>query len=141
MVPSCKRMLCWLVLALLATVHSSAVAGQTPLTRQVMREKLQRAGALLAALVTSNWAELERNSQLLEGATRKQGWEVFRSPEYAKQTSAFDTATEGLIDAAKERDQTAALAAYNRVVASCVQCHRYVARLRVAVAPVGSRPR
>ncbi len=120
---------------LLATVYSSALPGQTALTKQVMREKLTRSQALLGALVTSNWATLEREGQALEAATYKPGWDALRSPEYIMQTGAFHLATQALIRSAEQRDQAAARSAYNGLVASCVECHRYVARMRIVGVP------
>jgi cytochrome c556 len=118
--------------ALIALAASDRALAQTALTRQVMRDKLGRAEALLAALVTSNWAALERNSRELEALTTKPGWDVLRSPEYVKQTRAFYLTTEALTDAAVRHDDQAVLGAYNGLVASCVGCHRFVARARVA---------
>jgi len=118
--------------ALLAFAVSQGASAQTALTRQVMRDKLGRAEALLAALVTSNWTALERNSRELEALTTKPGWDVLRSPEYVKQTRAFYLATEALTEAAARHDERAVLGSYNGLVASCVGCHRYVARARIA---------
>ena len=118
--------------ALIALAASSRASAQTALTGQVMREKLGRAEALLAALVTSNWAALERNGRELEALTTKPGWDVLRSPEYVKQTRAFSLTVGALIDAAARRDDQAVLGAYNGLVASCVGCHRFVARARLA---------
>jgi cytochrome c556 len=57
---------------------------------------------------------------------------VLRLPEYAKHTAAFQRSVRAVIAAAGERDQRTALAAYNGLVASCVECHSYVARARIA---------
>jgi len=109
---------------------------QTAQTRQVMREKLELSEILLGGLVTSNWASLHKTTQSLIGVINRPGWQVLQSPEYIRQTTAFLNATQALLAAAEARDQRTALAAYNGLVASCVECHRYVARLRVA----GQRP-
>jgi hypothetical protein len=125
----------WLIaLALTAFVAlpTERAAGQTQQTRQVMRQKLVASERLLAALVTSNWGELDRHGRALEAVTNQPGWDVMRLPEYSKYTASFQKATQAVIDAAGQRDQTTALAAYNRLVASCVECHRYVARARIA---------
>jgi hypothetical protein len=55
-----------------------------------------------------------------------------RLPEFNKQTLAFQRAIEALAAASKMRDQRTALTAYNGLVASCVECHNYVARSRIA---------
>ena len=109
---------------------------QTGQTRQVMREKLELSEILLGGLVTSNWASLHKTTQNLIGVINRPGWQVLQSPEYVRQTTAFINATQALLDAADARDQRTALTAYNGLVASCVECHRYVARSRVA----GQRP-
>ncbi len=112
---------------------------QTGQTRQVMREKLELSEILLGGLVTSNWASLGKTTQSLIGVINRPGWQVLQSPEYVRQTTAFLNATQALLGAADARDQRTALAAYNGLVASCVECHRYVARARVAgQAPAGA---
>jgi hypothetical protein len=108
---------------------------QTAQTRQVMRDKLELSEVLLGALVTSNWGVLGKSAQALVAVTNRPGWQVLEAPEYVRQTRAFLNATQALIDASGQRDQRVALAAYNGLVASCVECHRAVARLRVADIP------
>jgi cytochrome c556 len=120
-------------LAAVAWALASATASsQTVQTRQVMREKLELSEILLGAVVTGRWPVLAKNTQALVGVTTKPGWQVFEGPEYVKQTRAFLIATQALTDAAEQRDQRAAVTAYNGLVASCVECHRYVARMRIA---------
>ena len=109
-----------------------SVAAQTRQTKQVMRQKLAHSQQLLAALVTSNWASLASGSRDLEALTRQPGWDVLRQPEFNKQTMAFQRAIEALVDASKQRDQRTALTAYNGLVSSCVECHSFVARSRIA---------
>jgi hypothetical protein len=108
---------------------------QTSQTQQVMREKLRASEVLLGALVTSNWASLQKTTEFLVGVVNRPGWQVLQSPEYARQTKAFLTATQALLAAGEARDQRTALTAYNGLVASCVECHRYVARARLAGPP------
>lgn len=134
---SCLSGIARLVLALLALTASvtAPVQAQTSLTRQVMREKLTHSSQLLAALVTSNWAALERESAALDAVTLKPGWDVLRAPEYVRQTGNFHLSVDALEEASRLRDQRQALSAYNGLVASCVECHRYVARARVAREP------
>jgi hypothetical protein len=120
--------------ALLATTGSPPVVAQTAQTKQVMRQKLVQSEQLLAALVTSNWVALDRHSRALEAVTNEPGWDVMRLPEYHQHTTAFQRSIRALTRAAEERDQRTAVAAYNGLVASCVECHRYVARARIAQA-------
>jgi hypothetical protein len=95
-----------------------------------MREKLALSQVLLAAVVTSDWTLLSRNTQALLEVTRKPGWQVLQGPAYVRQTAEFFDAAQALGDAAHQRNSRDAAAAYNRLVASCVECHRFVALSR-----------
>ncbi len=105
---------------------------QTTALDRVMRQKLGDAQAVLAAVVTSNWGELERRSLALAAATNDPAWMVLRTPEYTKQSEAFVRAANDLVDAAGRRDLEMAPLAYVTLTMRCVQCHRYVARARFA---------
>jgi hypothetical protein len=97
-----------------------------------MRQKLVDAQGVLSAVVTSNWKELERSSRALAKATEDPAWLVLRTPEYTKQSEAFVFAVNELVDAASRRDAEATPLAYAALTMRCVQCHRYVARARLA---------
>ena len=116
----------------LAVVWGPMTAAQTSQTAQVMHQKLTQSERLLAALVTANWAALDREGRALQDLTSKPGWDQLRLPEYYKYTTAFQRSVESVVEAARRRDEREALAAYNGLVASCVECHRYVARARIA---------
>ena len=60
---------------------------------------------------------------------------VLKTPEYGRQSSAFVQAASELVEAAERRDQQAAPLAYVTLTLSCVKCHQYVARARVATLP------
>jgi hypothetical protein len=123
----------WLIgVWLIASTGAAAVPGQTVGLNRVMRAKLEHAQQILADVVTSNWAGLEQHSQQLQAATRDPAWAVLTTPEYAQQTAAFVRANEDLIEAARRRDLEATPRAYVSLTMSCVQCHRYVARMRIA---------
>jgi hypothetical protein len=107
---------------------------QTLAINRLMRQKLADAQAVLAAVVTSNWDALERNSRALAAATNDPAWMVLKTPEYAKQSEAFVRAANDLVDAASRRDLEATPLAYVTLTMRCVQCHRYVARARIAKA-------
>ena len=118
-------------IAMVVTILSSA-EGQTVQTKQVMQQKLAQSQQLLGAVVTSNWAALTQRTQALESLTRQPGWQVLQTPEYRNYTAAFEKAMQALTTAAQQRDQRTAAKAYNELVNSCVECHRYVARSRIA---------
>ena len=124
------------VLLLTTTVMTvaflSRAEGQTAQTKQVMQQKLAQSQQLLGAVVTSNWAVLTQRTQALESLTRQPGWQYLQTTEYRTYTAAFEKATQALAAAAQQRDQRTAATAYNQLVNSCVECHRYVARARIA---------
>lgn len=110
---------------------TQAAAQATTLDR-LMRQKLDRSQQVLAAMVTSNWAELERQSQALAQITKDPVWMVLRTPEYTRYSDTFVRSSEELVDAAKRKDLDEAPLAYVSLTLSCLQCHRYVARARIA---------
>jgi|KBSMisStaDraftv2_1062788.scaffolds.fasta_scaffold92488_4 cytochrome c556 len=110
----------------------SRAEGQTEQTKQVMQQKLAQSQQLLGALVTSNWATLTQRTQALESLTRQPGWQFLQTPEYRTYSTGFERATQALAAAAQQRDQRTAATAYTQLVNSCVECHRYVARARIA---------
>jgi cytochrome c553 len=120
-----------LVVALLVLLATGTGRAQTPQTMRLMREKLARSSALLAALVKSDWATMRRESRELAAIPDKPGWEVFQFPEYTRDSRAFTASVQALVDASNARDQAAALKAYNGIVTACVECHRNVARRRL----------
>jgi len=113
-------------------VGVSSAIGQTAQTKRVMQQKLAESQQLLGALVTSNWAVLNQRAQALQSLTKDPAWQVLQTPEFRDYTAAFLRATQAVAAAAGQRDQRTALTAYNQLVGSCVECHRYVARSRIA---------
>ena len=55
-------------------------SGPTPQLSRVMRAKLAHSQAILGAVVTSNWAVLDRESRALALAVRDPAWGFLRSP-------------------------------------------------------------
>jgi len=108
------------------------VSSQTVQTLRVMREKLVRAERLLGAVVTSNWAALDRDVLALEELTEDPAWSVMLMPEYARGSDAFLRALQDLKEAADRRDPEATPLAYVSLTLSCVRCHQDVARARLA---------
>ena len=115
---------------LIASVGATSGATQTVALNRLMRTKLEHVQQILANVVTSNWADLERHSEELRRAARDPAWAVLTTPEYVRQSEAFLRASEDVLEAAKRRDEEAAPIAFVALTMSCVQCHRHVARMR-----------
>jgi hypothetical protein len=105
---------------------------QGPELGNVMRQKLVRAQKILEAVVTSDWGTLETQTRELERLTRDPRWMVLKYPEYARHSSAFVAAVQDLSRAAAQRDLEKTPQAYIAVTLKCVECHRYLARARIA---------
>lgn len=123
----------WLVVVALSALCGLTVsAAQGPELKSVMREKLERAQKILEAVVTSDWVGLETNSRELERLTSDPRWMALKYPEYARHSAAFVRAVQVLHRAAAQRDLEKAPQAYVAMILQCVECHRYLARARVA---------
>jgi hypothetical protein len=117
---------------LLALLGVSGTSMQGPALDRVMRRKLVCSQKILEAVVTSRWADLEAQSKELEALTRDPAWMVLKAPEYARHSDDFRKTVQALHDAAARRDLEATPQAYVALTLSCVQCHRYLARSRLA---------
>lgn len=97
-----------------------------------MREKLGHTQKILEAVVTSDWTSLESHSRDLERLIQDPRWTVLRYPEYARHSAAFARSVQDLRLAAVQRDLEKSPKAYIAVTLECVECHRYLARMRIA---------
>jgi hypothetical protein len=123
----------WLaLLVLFAAVGLAARPNQGPPLNNVMREKLGHTQKILEAVVTNDWVGLETHSRELERLTRDYRWTVLKYPEYARHSTAFIRAIQDLHLAAAQRDLEQTPKAYIAVTLQCVECHRYLARERLA---------
>lgn len=121
-----------LAILLMVIAGGSSSSAQTLRLNKVMRAKLDHAQRILEAVVTSNWQQLDRESRELARAAQDPAWTVLKMPEYVRHSEAFLRATDDLIEAATLRDLEAASLGFISLSTSCVSCHRYIARARIA---------
>jgi hypothetical protein len=125
----------WRALVMAGVVVMTSVTAngrQGPELNVVMRQKLVHAQKILEAVVTSDWTTLETHSRELERLTNDPRWMVLKYPEYARHSSAFRQSVQALHTAAAQRDLEKSPKAYIDVTLQCVECHRYLARARIA---------
>ena len=135
-----KTLIRFATILVLLALSGSPAPGQTVATGRVMREKLTDAQKILEAIMTSDYALLDRYSSDLARLTQTQAWSVLKSPEYARQSVAFVQAAEDLADAAKRRDLDAAAMHYMTMTQTCFECHRYVKNSRIVTRqPLGGQ--
>ena len=123
-----------LALLLIAVMVGPAPTAQTPRIKQVMRAKLDHSQSILEAVVTSNWQMLDREARGMAMVIRDPAWSALAMPEYVRHSEAFLRATDDLIEAAKSRDFERSSLGFISLTTSCVACHRYLARARLATA-------
>jgi hypothetical protein len=121
-----------LAVLLLAGAGASSSSAQTARLNKVMRAKLDHAQRILEALVTSNWQQLERESREIARVAQDPAWTVLTMPQYMRHSQAFLRATDDLIEAARLRDLETSSLGFISLTTSCVSCHRYMARGRIA---------
>jgi hypothetical protein len=124
----------WCAVVVLASLFAvAASAGQRPNElKSVMRDKLAQSQKILEAVVTSDWASLESHSRELEQLTNDPRWMALKYPEYSNHSTAFIRSIQDLHNAAVQRDLERTPQAYVAMTLKCVECHRYLARVRVA---------
>jgi hypothetical protein len=108
---------------------------QTARTGRLMREKLQHSQRILAALTTSNWAQLQRETQALTRVTKNPLWTDLMTAELVPYTSGFLKALADLSAASDRRDYETAGASFSALTTACFQCHKHVMSSRIARAP------
>jgi hypothetical protein len=126
------RLVLTAVVGVWSVVGTATNANQGPALTNAMREKLVHAQQLLEALVTSDWVGLETHSRELEHITDDPRWTVLKYPEYARHSAAFVRSIRALHRAAAQRDLERTPRTYIDVTMQCVECHRYLARERLA---------
>ena len=120
------------LIPIVALLSLAASPGQGPEMKAVMHEKLDHAHHILEAVVTSDWVGLETHTRELERLTNDPRWQILKYPEYARHSAAFVRAVQDLHTAAAQRDLDKTPKAYVTMTLQCVECHRYLARARVA---------
>lgn len=110
----------------------AAVTAQPSNLPELMRLKLNYAQEVLRSLVLEDYNGLDRAAQQLGGLTKASAWGVLKTPEYARYSSEFLRATEGLTSAARARKLEAAAGEYGNLTQGCVNCHRYIRGTRLA---------
>ena len=123
------------LLLILSVIVASGVEvpAQTAATGRLMQAKLAHSQKILEAILTSDFALLEQESNALGQVTKAPAWSVFYNPEYTRQSGAFLRAIDDLRDAAKGADLDGAASSYVSLTLSCFQCHRYMKTRRIAM--------
>ena len=126
-----------LVLLTLSVLMVAGWAGQahtqrTDNVKEFMRAKLTHSQKVLEGLTTEDFEAVAKHSQEMSLLSQAASWQVLQTPEYMQRSTEFRRSTDALTDAAKNKNLDGATLAYVDVTMKCVECHKYVRRVRQA---------
>jgi hypothetical protein len=127
------RRLALLGFMLLMAVSSLPASGDTRM-QTIMRTKLSNTQALLKAIVTTDYKEIDRAASALSRINEMEivSWQNPPRREYIEQAMLFMTSVDDLRAASQRHDIEGVGAAYSMLVTTCVHCHAYVRDARSA---------
>jgi cytochrome c556 len=102
--------------------------------RAIMHTALSNTQALLKAIVTVDYKEIDRAASVLNKITEMEivSWQNPPKREYTEQAMLFMTSVDDLRAASQKHDIEGVGAAYSTLITTCVHCHAYVRDARVA---------
>jgi len=130
--------------ALLALVGLAAgvVSSQQPnRVGPFMRLKLTHAEKLLGALAVEDFDTVARESQQISLLTNDEQWQVLQTPDYLRHSLEFRDAADRLTKAGREKNLDSATLAYVEMTMRCVNCHKHVRNVKMALLPFPTRDR
>ena len=99
-----------------------------------MRIKMKLAKEVLEGLVLEDFDRIAKHAQEMSLISQEARWNVIQTPQYLEHSGEFRRATDALTEAAKKKNIDGAALAYVEVTLKCVNCHKYVRRIKVAKA-------
>ncbi len=97
-----------------------------------MRAKLEHSQRVLEGLTTGNHEMIAKHAQEISLLSQAEMWQVLQTPEYFERSVEFRRASDALTDAAKNKNLDGATLAYVDMTVKCVNCHKYVRRVKMA---------
>ena len=121
------RRLALLGFALLMAVSARPASGDARM-QAIMRTKLSNTQALLKAIVTTDFKEIDRAASALGRISEMEivSWQNPPRREYVQQAMLFMSSVDDLREASKRHDIEGVGGAYTTLITTCVHCHAYV---------------
>src|SRR5580765_9034539 len=115
------RRLALLGVVLLVAVSTRPASGDARM-QEIMRTKLSNTQALLKAIVTTDYKEIDRAAAALNRISEMEivSWQNPPKPEYTKQAMLFMSSVDDLRQAAQRHDIEEAGNAYSALITTCV---------------------
>ena len=119
------------VLLMAATVRPASGDARM---QAIMRTKLSNTQALLKAIVTTDYKEIDRAAAGLARINEMEivSWQNPPKREYTQQAMLFMSSVDDLKQASAKRDIEGVGGAYSTLITTCVHCHAYVRDARSA---------
>jgi cytochrome c556 len=99
----------------------------------IMQQKLTSAQKVLEGIAVKDFDLIEKNADNLMILSKKAEWMVLKTPDYTRHSDDFRRNCETLMRAAKDKNVDGAALAYVQLTMNCVNCHKYVREVRVAL--------
>ena len=97
-----------------------------------MRAKLKHSQEVLKGLATEDFDLIAKNSQAMSLLCEVELWQVLQTPEYRARSAEFQRSVDAVTEAARKKNLEAAALGYVDVTLKCVNCHKYVRKVRMA---------
>lgn len=100
--------------------------------KSLMAQKLEHAQKVLAAVAQNDYSQVEKNAQELVRISNDLAWKQIRSERYEELGKEYRNELNGLIKAAKNKNNEAMALAYVKTSLACFNCHNHVREVRIA---------
>ncbi|HQR43312.1 MAG TPA: hypothetical protein PLX97_11525 [Gemmatales bacterium] len=97
-----------------------------------MTQKLEHAQKVLAAVAQNDYAQVEKNAEELIRISKDLAWKHIRSERYEELSREYRRELEGLIKAAKFKNNEAMSLGYVKTSLACFNCHNHVREVKIA---------
>ena len=119
-------------LAVAATGQGEEKKDQPKPRKSLVAQKLEHAQNVLASVAQSDYSMVEKHAQALIANSKDLTWQKVRSERYEELGKEYRGELEGLIRAAKAKNDEGMALGYVRVSLACFRCHSHVREIKVA---------
>jgi hypothetical protein len=116
---------------ILGSLFASSVPAQDNVA-VFMKAKLKHSQEVLKGLATEDFDLIAKNAQAMSLLCEDENWMVLQTPEYRERSTEFRRSVDAVTEAAKKKNLEGAALGYVDVTLKCVNCHKYVRKVRMA---------
>jgi cytochrome c556 len=100
--------------------------------KSLVAQKLEHAQHVLGAVAQTDYSMVEKHAQALITNSKDLTWQKVRTERYEELGKEYRSELEGLIRAARAKNEEGIALAYVRVSLSCFRCHNHVREIKIA---------